>query len=71
MRCHTSKSGEEHISRKEYVDCMKEGQNDIHYITGKSIAASPPPRAGPRSGPGQARVGLVMLVKLTKMHDML
>merc|ERR1712023_210946 len=32
MRYHTSKSGDEQIS-------MKEGQNDIYYITGESIAA--------------------------------
>merc|ERR1712110_452614 len=39
MRFHTSKSGHEQISLKEYVDRMKEGQNDIYYITGESIAA--------------------------------
>merc|ERR1711929_22206 len=39
MRYHTSKSGDETISLKEYVDRMKEGQNDIYYITGESIAA--------------------------------
>merc|ERR1712054_750258 len=39
MRFHTSKSGDEQISFKEYVDRMKEGQNDIFYITGESIAA--------------------------------
>merc|ERR1711964_160160 len=38
MRFHTSKSGDEQISLKEYVDRMKEGQNDIYYITGESIA---------------------------------
>merc|ERR1711924_371550 len=38
MRYHTSKSGDEQISLKEYVDRMKEGQNDIYYITGESIA---------------------------------
>merc|ERR1712151_1277826 len=39
MRYHSSKSGDEQISLKEYVDRMKEGQNDIYYITGDSIAA--------------------------------
>merc|ERR1712222_44369 len=39
MRYHTSKSGDEQISLKEYVDRMKEGQNDIYYITGDSVAA--------------------------------
>merc|ERR1712093_406912 len=34
MRYQTSKSGDETISLKEYVDRMKEGQNDIYYITG-------------------------------------
>merc|ERR1712188_236052 len=38
LRFHTSKSGDEQISLKEYVDRMKEGQNDIYYITGESIA---------------------------------
>merc|ERR1711957_851811 len=40
MRYHTSKSGDEMISLKEYIDRMKEGQNDIYYITGESIAAA-------------------------------
>merc|ERR1712070_1307870 len=39
LRFNTSKSGDEQISFKEYVDRMKEGQNDIYYITGESIAA--------------------------------
>merc|ERR1740133_514338 len=39
MRYHTSKSGDEQISLKENVDRMKEGQADIYYITGESIAA--------------------------------
>merc|ERR1712036_92775 len=39
LRYHTSKPGDEQISLKEYVDRMKEGQNDIYYITGESIAA--------------------------------
>jgi len=38
MRYHSSKSGDEMVSLKEYVDRMKEGQNDIFYITGESVA---------------------------------
>merc|ERR1712054_560139 len=38
LRYQTSKSGDEAISLKEYCDRMKEGQNDIFYITGESIA---------------------------------
>merc|ERR1712022_5149 len=37
LRFQTSKSGDEMISLKEYCDRMKEGQNDIYYITGESI----------------------------------
>jgi len=37
LRFQTSKSGDEVISLKEYCDRMKEGQNDIYYITGDSI----------------------------------
>jgi molecular chaperone HtpG len=39
MRFHTSKSGEDLISFKEYVQRMKEGQKDIFYITGESRQA--------------------------------
>ena len=39
MRFHTSKSGEDLISFKEYVARMKESQKDIFYITGESRAA--------------------------------
>merc|ERR1719486_249528 len=39
LRDQTSKSGDEMISLKEYCDRMKEGQNDIFYITGESVAA--------------------------------
>merc|ERR1712228_1017748 len=39
LRYQTSKSGDESISFKEYVDRMKEGQNGIYYITGESVAA--------------------------------
>jgi molecular chaperone HtpG len=44
LRFHTSKSGEEQISLKEYIARMKEGQKGIYYITGESkaaVAASP------------------------------
>merc|ERR1712219_72849 len=37
LRFQTSKSGDEQICLKEYCDRMKEGQNDIYYITGESI----------------------------------
>ena len=37
LRFYTSKSGNEQISLKEYIDRMKEGQNDIYYITGEIL----------------------------------
>ena len=39
LRFHTSKSGEDMISLKEYVSRMKEGQKDIYFITGESRVA--------------------------------
>jgi len=39
LRFHTSKSGEDMVSLKEYVSRMKEGQKDIYYITGESRVA--------------------------------
>jgi len=39
LRYQSTKSGDDHVSLKEYCDRMKEGQNDIFYITGESIAA--------------------------------
>jgi molecular chaperone HtpG len=44
LRFHTSKSGEELISFKDYIARMKEGQKSVYYITGESrasVAASP------------------------------
>ena len=38
VRFNTSNSGEEQISLKEYVDRMKDGQNDVFCMTGESIA---------------------------------
>ena len=38
LRFNTSKPGGEHSSVEEYVDRMKEGQNDIVYITGENVA---------------------------------
>jgi len=39
LRYNTSKTGEDQISLKEYVARMKEGQKDIYFITGESLAA--------------------------------
>ena len=39
LRYHTSKSGEDMVTLKEYVARMKEGQKDIFIITGESRAA--------------------------------
>merc|ERR1712054_314220 len=44
LRFYTSKSGEDQISFKDYIQRMKEGQKDIYYITGESraqVATSP------------------------------
>ena len=38
LRFNTFKSGDEHFSFEEYVDRMKERQNDIYCITGQNIA---------------------------------
>lgn len=40
LRYHTSKSGEDMISLKDYVGRMKEGQKDIYIITGENKAAA-------------------------------
>ena len=39
LRFQSSKSGEEFVSLREYCDRMKEGQKEIFYITGESIAS--------------------------------
>merc|ERR1712013_481010 len=39
LRYPTSKSGDDSISLREYVDRMQDGQEDIYYITGESVAA--------------------------------
>ena len=37
-RYHTTKSGDKRISLKDYVANMKEGQNDIYYLTGENLS---------------------------------
>jgi len=39
LRYHSTKSGENQISLKEYIENMKENQSDIYYITGESKKA--------------------------------
>ena len=40
MRYRASQSGDEATSPKVSVDCMQEGHNDMHCITGESVAAA-------------------------------
>ena len=39
IRYHSTTSGEDQVSFKEYIEHMKEGQKDIYYITGESRKA--------------------------------
>merc|ERR1712130_964661 len=44
LRYHSTKSGEEMVSLREYIDNMKENQKDIYFMTGesrKSVEGSP------------------------------
>merc|ERR1719337_636879 len=73
LRYQTSKSGDEMISLKEYVDRMKEGQSDIYYMTGESVAqvSSSPFIETVRHAPGQlhdVRGGLRALGLLPLLH---
>ena len=47
LRLNTSKSGDEQLSLKEYVDRMKEGQNDIYSFACESIAVLSSPFVRP------------------------
>ena len=40
LKFNASKSGDEQISRKEYVDHKKDGQNDVYNVTSESIAVT-------------------------------
>ena len=38
LRLNTSKSGDQQVCLSEYIDRLKEGQNDMYHNTGDSIA---------------------------------